>query len=137
MSDVAYEIDQSSDFCSLDGRPERLGHPPFEPKWTTKKSIRIGFLTGRGHQATDIARSLNDGTTGDTIRAVYRYADLEDFGRQRNAIYVPVPLTAYERQVLSKLALARGLMLEEWMRQVVTSAGIPDDLFSAIVPEKA
>lgn len=96
----------------------------------------MGFLTGRGHQATDIANFLNDGTTGDTIRRVHRWAALEDFGKHRSAIYIPVRLTVYERRVLSALAQARGLTLEEWMRQISINAGIPADLFNAIVPEK-
>lgn len=96
----------------------------------------MGFLAGRGHQSSDIAGFLNDGTTDATIRAMWAWAALQDFGKHKAATYVPVRLTVYERQVLSRLAAARGLSLEEWMRQIVTNAGIPTDLFNAIVPEK-
>jgi hypothetical protein len=95
--------------------------------------MRVGFLTGRGHQATGVAEFLSDGTTADTIRRMGRYAGLEDFGKHRNAIYIPVRLTAYERKVISRLAQARGLSIEEWMRNVSVNASIPDDLYASIV----
>jgi hypothetical protein len=122
----------------MDKKPSKLlsakkGHPPFEPKWSNKKGVRVGFLAGRGHQSTDIATFLNDGTTPDTIRRVWNWAGLQDFGKHRNATYVPVRLSAYERRVLSQLAAKRGLSLEEWMRNVAINAGIPDDLYASIV----
>lgn len=109
------------------------GHPEFPPKWGARKTMRVGFLTGRGHQATQIAGFLADETTADTIRRMGRYAGLEDFGKHRNAIYIPVRLTAYERKVISRLAAARGLSVEDWMRNVAVNAGIPDDLYASIV----
>lgn len=120
-------------FATAQGCRYLRGHPPFEPRWSNKKAVRVGFLTGRGHQSTDIANHLNDGTTAGVIRRVWDWAGLQDFGKHRNAIYVPVRLTAYERKVLSRLAAARGLTLEEWMRNVTVNAGIPDDLYASIV----
>ena len=109
------------------------GHPEFPPKWGTRKTLRIGFLMGRGHQATTIAEFLRDGTTAPTINRTSRYAGLEDFGKHRNAIYIPVRLSAYERKILSRLAAIRGLSIEEWIRNVAVNAGIPDDIYASIV----
>jgi hypothetical protein len=113
-----------------------MGHPPFDPRWPNKKALRVGFLAGRGHQSVDIARFLSDGTSDATIRRACVWAGLQDFGKHRSATYVPVRLTAHELKLLSRLARARGLTIEEWIRQVAINAGIPDDLFASIVPEK-
>lgn len=109
-------------------------HPPFEPRWDNRKAMRIGFLAGRGHQSTDIARFIGDGTTDANIRSACNYAGLQEFGKHRSATYVPVRLSAHELKVLSRLAKSRGMSIEEWVRQVAVNAGIPDDLFASIVP---
>jgi hypothetical protein len=113
---------------------KKLG-PPYEPKWSNYKALQVGFLTGRGHQSPDIAAYLNDGTTPETIRTMWVRSNLELIGKNRNVVYVPVKLTAYERKVLGKLANVRQISLEEWMRRVVLSAGIPQDIYDAVVPE--
>jgi hypothetical protein len=109
--------------------------PPFEPKWPNQKALQVGYLTGRGHQSTDIAAFLNDGTSPETIRTMWQKSNLELIGKNRNVIYVPVKLTSYERKVLGKLANVRQISVEEWMRRVVLSTAIPQDLFEAVVPE--
>lgn len=110
--------------------------PPFGSRWPNTKAIKIGWLAGRGNQSPDIAKILNDGTSAETIRTQIQRAGLELIGRNRSAVYVPVKLSVYERGVLGRLAAARNLTLEEWMRQVVVNAGMPEDLFNAIVLEK-
>lgn len=113
---------------------KKLG-PPYEPKWSNYKALQVGFLTGRGHQSPEIASFLNDGTSAETIRTMWARSSLELIGKHRNVVYVPVKLTAYERKVLGKLAIARQISLEEWMRRVVLSTAIPQDIFDAVVPE--
>lgn len=111
----------------------KLGHPQFEARWPNIKAIKVGWLAGRGNQSPDIAQILNDGTTAETIRTQLQRAELERIGRNRNVIYIPVQLTAYERKVLGRLAQARGIPLEQWMRDIVVHAGIPEDLYNAVV----
>lgn len=122
----------------MDKRPSKLlsgkkGHPPFEPRWGNRKAIRVGFLAGRGHQSPDIADYLNDGTSSNTVRRVLAWAGLQDFGKHRNATYVPVRLSVYERRVLGELAAKRGMALETWIRNVAVNAGIPQDIYASIV----
>ena len=112
----------------------KKGAPQFEPRWPNTKAIRVGWLAGRGNQSPNIAAILNDGTTEETIRTQLQRSKLELIGRNRNVVYVPVKLTSYERGQLGKRAAARGLAIEEWLRQVAVNAGIPQDLFDAIVP---
>lgn len=109
------------------------GAPAFEPRWPNLKAIKVGWLAGRGNQSTDIARYLADGTTAETIRTQLQRAELEQIGKDRNIVYVPVRLTAYERKVLGRVAEARGMSLEQWMRDIVVNAGIPNDLYDAVV----
>ena len=111
----------------------KLNHPPFDPRWPNTKAIKVGWLAGRGNQSTDIARYLADGTTAETIRTQLQRADLEKIGKDRNIIYVPIRLTAYERKMLGRLAQARGIPLEQWLRDVCVNAGIPNDLYDAVV----
>lgn len=111
----------------------KKGHPPFDPRWPNTKAIKVGWLSGRGNQSPDIARILNDGTTPETIRLMLQRAQLEVFGRGRYVVYVPVRLTRYERTVLGRLAEARGLTIEQWMHDIVVHAGIPQDLYDAVV----
>jgi hypothetical protein len=109
--------------------------PEFPPKWSNRKALRVGYLLGKGRQATDIASLLGDGTTGGTVRQMRRYAKLKDFDKSRGAIHVAVRLSSYQLREISRAALKRGLSVEEWIRQVAVSAAIPEDIFHAIVPE--
>ena len=111
----------------------KLGAPPFEPRWPNLKAIRVGWLAGRGNQSPDIAKILNDGTTPETIRTQLQRAELENIGKGRNVVYVPVRLTSYERAVLGRLAKKRGIPLEQWLRDVCVAAGIPNDIYDAVV----
>lgn len=109
------------------------GAPQFPPIWPNTKAIKVGWLSGRGNQSTDIAAILNDGTSPETIRLMLQRAELEAIGRNRNVVYVPVRLTAYERRYLGRIAAKRGMILDQWMRDIVVHAGIPNDLYDAVV----
>ncbi|KQU96456.1 hypothetical protein [Devosia sp. Root105] len=111
----------------------KKGAPQFEPRWPNLKAIKVGWLAGRGNQSTDIARYLADGTSAETIRTQLQRAELDLIGKDRNIVYVPVRLTAYERKMLGRVAEARGMSLEQWMRDIVVNAGIPNDLYDAVV----
>ena len=113
----------------------KKAHPQFEPRWPNTKAIKVGWLAGRGNQSPDIARILADGTSADVVRLMLQRAELQAIGRGRNVVYVPVRLSRYERTVLGRLAQARGISLEEWMRRIVVNAGIPQDLYDAVVDE--
>lgn len=93
---------------------------------------RVGYFTGRGHSAEVVARFLNDGTSPETVRRMWKLWGLQDVGHNRNNIYVPVKLTVYERKVLQRLAEARGIDLAEWLRRIGLSCGIPEDLYQAV-----
>jgi len=113
----------------------KTGHPQFEPRWPNTKAIKVGWLAGRGNQSPDIARILADGTTEETIRTMLQRAELERVGRNRNVVYVPIGFSTYERAALGKRAAAHGITFDDWVRRVAVSAGIPQDIYAAIVPE--
>lgn len=117
------------------GSPSRLGAPLFDSRWPNRKAIKVGFLAGRGNSSPGIAQILNDGTSAETIRTQLQRAELEAVGENRSKFYVPVKLTSFERAQLTARAATRGMSLDEWMRRVVIAAGIPDDLYDAVVPE--
>ena len=112
----------------------KKGAPQFEPRWPNTKAIKVGWLAGRGNQSPDIAAILNDGTSPETIRTQLQRSQLENIGRNRNVVWVPIGFSVYERAVLGKRAAARHLTLEQWVRLVAVNAGIPEDIFEAIVP---
>lgn len=109
------------------------GAPTFEPRWPNAKAIKIGWLAGRGNGSGAIARILNDGTSPESVRTALQRAELERVTENKSVVYVPVRLTTFERTQLTKRAEARGIELGEWMRRVAVNAGIPDDLYNAIV----
>lgn len=112
----------------------KKGRPPFQPRWSNRKALRVGFLLGRGRQAPDIAIELADGTTAATIRMMRGWAGLKEFGKARGATSAVVQLTSAQARLLRKRAKQQGLTTEEWLRRVA-SAAIEDDMFEAIVDD--
>lgn len=110
----------------------KLGAKQFAARWPNEKAIKVGYLHGRGNSSPAIASKLKDGTTAATIRTQLQRAGLTDGSR---IFRVSVVLSSYQRTQLTARAAARGMDLEEWMRLVVINAGIPDDLFDAVVPD--
>lgn len=108
---------------------------PFETTWDTRKAIRVGFLTGRGHQSHEIAEALADGTTSHTIRRMWSRAKLGKIGKERNEVEIRIVLTSYQRKALGILASAMNLSAEEWLRRIAAAA-IKDDMYNAIVDEE-
>ncbi len=108
-----------------------LGAPMFAPIWSTAKALRIGFLTGLGRTAADIAGEIADGTTKETIRGQWRRHKIVD---RRKGTQVPIILGSYDLARLSALAKARGLTPEQWLAKLAQAA-IRDDLFDAVVDE--
>lgn len=108
--------------------------PGFLPRWSNRKALRVGYLTGRGLQSHEIAAILADGTTAATVRRMWYLARLEKVGRRRNTVPIVIELTAYQRKALGLLASAKGLSADEWLRRVA-SAAIKDNLYNAIVDE--
>lgn len=106
----------------------------FLPRWSNRKALRVGYLTGRGMQSHEIAAALADGTTAATIRRMWYLARLEKVGRNRNTVPVAIELTSYQRKALGILASAMNLTAEEWLRRIAAAA-IKDDMYNAIVDE--
>lgn len=97
--------------------------------------LRVGGMLCLGWQSTYIADKLDDGTSPDMIRRLRRYGRLGELtGRPatRGGTHSRLPLTQRQAKRLAKLAAARGLTPEEWLRQVAVAA-IHDDLFEAVV----
>ena len=101
----------------------------FLPRWPNAKAMKIGYWTGLGWSAGEIARELNDGTHVNSIRGQWRRHGIVD--RSKLTI-VPLSLSNYELSRLAGLAAGRGIASDEWLRQIAAAA-IRDDLFEAVV----
>ena len=111
---------------------ERFKHPMFLiERWTNAKSAYVGYLWGIGRNSGEIERTLDDGTSGPTIRALISRRWKLPKDRPRGVI---VGLNPYCVGKLSKLAEKRNMTPEEWASKVLHAA-VKDDLYAAIVDE--
>ncbi|TIS37531.1 hypothetical protein [Mesorhizobium sp.] len=103
---------------------------------TNAWAAMVGFLTGRGYTSAEIERILRDGTSGETVRRMWKLWALpltETGGRRK--ISVPIELSARERGLLADRARRRGITPPEYLRRIATCALI-DDLYDAVTDGK-
>ena len=105
-----------------------LGAPEFEPRWTNRKALRIGWLAGQGYTSTAIAAELADGTTAGTIRPQFHRAGIS----LKAPRLVPVGMTVQELRLLNQRAVEVGLAPADWLKRIAVAAA-RDDLYGAIV----
>lgn len=105
----------------------------FIERWTNRIAFLVGFLTGRGYSAPQIADVLDDGTSAGTITKMWSYWHVEGV-RPTDEVGIRVPLTHMQRSALGKRAAQHGLSIEEFSRRILTCATMPEDLYEAIVP---
>ncbi len=97
-------------------------------KWTNAKCAFIGYRTGQGWTSVAIAKELNDGTSPETIRHLWKIWQLPYNGAEA---LVAVPLSVSSRALLIKRAEKEGLSPETWCRLILEFAA-KDDMFKAI-----
>jgi len=90
---------------------------------------QLGYLTGLGRSAENIAEAMGDGIHPAYVRTLWRRWGLETAEAR-----CMVPLTNPERAMLAWRAEKRGMTPEEWLRRIAAAA-IREDLYSAIVDE--
>jgi hypothetical protein len=103
------------------------------PQWSLPKAAVVGFWTARGWSAGEIAREFSDGTTSNAVRHKWREW-LSPYFKPNPRHTLPVVLvsiTQTQRKRLAKLAAARNVAPEEWLRRIALAA-IDDDLFEAL-----
>lgn len=105
-------------------------------RWTNAKAGFVGFLTGRGYTSTEIERIINDGTSKDTVRGLWRRwgLPLTETGGRR-CFVVPVPLKQVTRQQLTRRARQAGVTPDEFLRRIIISV-VEDDLYKAVVDDR-
>lgn len=112
---------------------ERFTHPKMlQERWTREQAALAGFLHGQHHNSVDIARAIGPDIVPATVRAlIARRWKLPKVG-----LGTVIELPPHSRKKLERLAAARGITPEAYLRRIVMAA-IKDDLFAAIVPEQA
>jgi hypothetical protein len=122
---------EDADAEPIDFRPtdrQRGGHAFTETR-TGAYYGKLGYLTGLGRSAVNIAESMGDGIHPSYVRTLWRRWGLETAEAR-----CLVPLTTAERCTLAWRAEKRGMTPEEWLRQIAAAA-IREGLFDAIVDE--
>lgn len=103
-------------------------------RWSNRTAFLVGFLTGRGYSAPQVADVLDDGTSPGTVTKMWQYWRIEAV-RPTDDVAIMVPLTSMQRSHLYNRAMQHGLSIEEYSRRVLTCATMPADLYDAIVPD--
>lgn len=106
----------------------------FVERWSNRTAFLVGFLTGRGYSAPQIADALPDSMSAGTVTKMWAYWKVDGV-RDSDDVAIMVPLTSMQRSFIYARAKQRGLSIEEWSRRVLVSAAMPTDLYEAVVPE--
>lgn len=106
----------------------------FVERWSNRTAFLVGFLTGRGYSAPQIAGVLDDGTLPGTVTKMWGHWHVNGV-RPTDEVAIMVPLTDMQRSALGKRAAQHGLSMEEFARRILTCATMPSDLYDAIVPD--
>lgn len=96
--------------------------------WPNEKAALAGYLAGKGHSASEIAKLLGDGTREATTRRMLSSWGLPSLYGDPIAIELKRPL----RRKLGQQAAVQGLMPSEYLRHICVCA-IEDDMYNAIV----
>ncbi len=103
-----------------------------QERWTREQAALAGFLHGQHHNSVDIARAIGPDIVPATVRALIA----RRWKLPKVELGTVIELPPHSRKKLERLALARGMTPELYLRKIVMAA-IKDDLFAAIVPEQA
>lgn len=106
----------------------------FVERWTNSKAFLVGFLTGRGYSAPQIADTLGDGTRPGTVTKMWDHWKVRGV-KPSDDVALMVPMTSMQRAHLYARASQRGLSPEEYARRMLICASMPVDLYDAVVPE--
>lgn len=100
-------------------------------RWTNAKAALVAFRTGQGWTSVAIANELNDGTSAETIRHLWKIWKLPYDGRK---VLFQIPMTDQTRGLLLKRSIKVKLEPQDWAAKVLQYA-IKDDMYNAIVEE--
>jgi hypothetical protein len=98
-------------------------------RWTREQAALAGFMHGQHHNSVDIARAIGPDIVPATVRALIA----RRWKLPKVELGTVIELPAHTRKKLERLAEARGMTPEAYLRKIVMAA-IKDDLFEGIVP---
>jgi hypothetical protein len=104
----------------------------FVERWSNRTAFLVGFLTGRGYSAPQIADVLDDGTVPGTITKMWEYWSVNGV-RDSDEVAIRVPLTSMQRSHLFNRAQQHGLSVEEYARRLLVCGSMPVDRYPDIV----
>lgn len=104
----------------------------FVERWSNKVAFLVGFLTGRGYSAPQIADVLDDGTSSGTVTKMWQYWNVDGV-RPTDDVAIMVPLTSMQRSHLYARAKQRGLSIEEYARRMLVCGSMPVDRYGDLV----
>lgn len=113
-------------------RTSQRGGVSFVERWSNRVAFLVGFLTGRGYSAPQIADVLDDGTSAGTITKMWEYWRVDGV-RDSDDVAIRVPLTSMQRAHLFARAQQRGLSIEEYSRRMLVCGSMPVDRYGEIV----
>lgn len=104
----------------------------FIERWTNRTAFLVGFLSGRGYSAPQIADVLDDGTSAGTVTKMWQYWNVDGV-RPTDDVAIMVPLTSMQRSHLYARAKQHGLSIEEYSRRMLVCGSMPVDRYSDLV----
>jgi hypothetical protein len=105
----------------------------FVERWSNKVAFLVGFLTGRGYSAPQIADVLDDGTSSGTVTKMWSYWNVDGV-RPTDDVAIMVPLSSMQRSHLYARAKQHDLSIEEYARRMLVCGSMPRDRYDEIVP---
>lgn len=105
----------------------------FVERWSNRTAFLVGFLTGRGYSAPQIADVLDDGTSSGTVTKMWSYWHVDGV-RPSDDVAIMVPLTSMQRSHLYARAKQHGLSIEEYAKRMLVCGSMPRDRYAEIVP---
>lgn len=113
-------------------RASNRGGVSFVERWSNRTAFLVGFLTGRGYSAPQIADVLDDGTSSGTVTKMWQYWNVSG-SRPSDEVSINVPLTSMQRSHLYSRAQQHGLSIEEYARRMLVCGSMPVDRYGEIV----
>jgi hypothetical protein len=108
------------------------GGVQFVERRTNAWAALVGFLTGRGQSAPQIAEMLGDGTSAGTITKMWEVWGIRGRSPRTEAV-VTIKLSPRQRSHVYQRACQHGITMEEYMRRILVHGSMPVDRYSEIV----